>query len=82
MPNHLGVIGTGKFQFHYGSVKRAMLLCKWFLQHSFQFHYGSVKSFDKWFDKEKFKLFQFHYGSVKSRCGGENDPPVSGLLLL
>ena len=31
---------------------------------------------------DDFFKFQFHYGSVKSRCGGENDPPVSGLLLL
>ncbi len=55
-----------KFQFHYGSVKRAFVFKQGGYSLKFQFHYGSVKSNTDGLEKLRIDLFQFHYGSVKS----------------
>ncbi len=63
----------GRFQFHYGTVKRYKInVCTHYNQ-EFQFHYGTVKRHLFFLPGRAEVAFQFHYGTVKrSRSAGNS----------
>ena len=57
-----------KFQFHYGTIKSAVMQSSDPLVKLFQFHYGTIKSCNQETRNERRREFQFHYGTIKSSC--------------
>ncbi len=59
-----------RFQFQYGTIKRAYVLTHSTVSIAFQFQYGTIKRKQVKMKEEEISEFQFQYGTIKRSLDG------------